>query len=72
MRRLSESEKAEIWDRFEAGESLRSAIWAGGQYGRAVPGAPGVPVGVFPQAIASSPACRRPWSSSRRLAPVGR
>ena len=24
MRRLSESEKAEIWDRFEAGESLRS------------------------------------------------
>ncbi len=25
MRRLSESEKAEIWDRFEAGESLRSS-----------------------------------------------
>jgi len=24
MRRLSESEKAELWDRFEAGESLRS------------------------------------------------
>ncbi|MCH8130441.1 MAG: helix-turn-helix domain-containing protein, partial [Acidobacteria bacterium] len=24
MRRLSESEKFEIWDRFEAGESLRS------------------------------------------------
>ena len=24
MRRLSESEKTEIWDRFEAGESLRS------------------------------------------------
>ena len=24
MRRLSESEKVEIWDRFEAGESLRS------------------------------------------------
>ena len=24
MRRLSESEKTELWDRFESGESLRS------------------------------------------------
>ena len=26
MRRLSESEKSEIWDRFEGGESQRSII----------------------------------------------
>jgi len=31
MRRLSESERAEIWDRFESGESLRSIsrVWVG-------------------------------------------
>ncbi len=35
MRRLSESEKSEIWDGFEGGESLRSIsrrLWVGGYF----------------------------------------